>query len=361
MEVNLKDLKNSPLPKYYRIKEFLLNYIKKKKLKPGDGLPSENKLASMFKVTKMTASHALNELVSQGILYRIQGKGTFVTSIEEKTPPIYLYLPLVSSLDPYFTGPLIGSFAHTLAEKDYSLTIKYFPDGKKINLNPAQQNSGAMVVAALKEGEGLSENSFNFIKTPVIYLGSHPEELVDCIAFTNEEGAKKAVDYLVKLGHQKIAFFSGNKDNISNQEREKGYLKGLEVNGLNWRLILSGNYSEESDYQRTKKLLQRKQGPTAILCASDLIALGIMCAFRETGLRVPRDISIVGFGDYEVAHCSHPSLTTVSLPIKEMGKQLAELAIARIENKNNFKLQRIILPTKLVIRKSARKRNRRSG
>lgn len=357
VNLNLRDLKDSPLPKYYQIKALLLEYIKEKRLKIGDSLPSENKLSSAFGVTKVTASRALNELVSQGVLYRIQGKGTFVASVDEDIPNIYFYIPLTSLFDPYFTGQVINFFAQALAQRGYLLIVKYFPIHKRVNLNLRQQNVGAIVVMALTEGECLQENFSNSRKVPLIYLSSHPKEQVNYIAFANEKGANKAMDYLITLGHRRIAFFSGPKENISNQERRSGYFKGLQKNGLplDNGLIFAGDYSEKSGYQAAQRLLQMKQRPTAILCANDLMALGAMRAFREMRLKVPEEISIIGFGDFEVARYSQPLLTTVSLPVEKMGRRLAKLTIARIENKENFKLQRIILPTELIVRKSTGK------
>ncbi|MCM8818538.1 MAG: GntR family transcriptional regulator [Candidatus Omnitrophica bacterium] len=342
--------------KYNQVKSFIIDYIDKKKLKTGDRVPSENEIAQSFGITKVTASRALNELVNEGILYRIQGKGSFFAGYKTKVSNILLFFPIVSSYDPYFTGPLLETFFHSIDDRGLNLSMFYFRENERIREIPDIKNCKVIIVAALKKGEGLSDELLEKINIPVIYLSSHPEVPVSYVAFDNKKGAKKAVEYLIKMGHRKIAYFSADyRQNISNEERMEGYIEALNENGIRHKIILNGDYTEESGYKLAKEILEMKERPTAILTCNDLVAIGAIHCFFENNIKVPDDISIIGFGNYKISNYTRIPLTTVSLPVKEMGRKLAELAVKKIYEKTLFKNESVIIPTELIIRKSVKK------
>jgi GntR family transcriptional regulator of arabinose operon len=355
--MELKVLKNKKNPKYLEIINYIIDYIQNKNLKPGDKVFSENEISKLFKVTKVTASRALNELVNEGILYRIQGKGSFFAGFKKEFSNILVFFPIASYYDPYFAGPLLNNFFHSMDSNGFNLSMYYFRDNEKIKEIQNLENCKVIVVAALKKGEGLSEDLLKKINVPVIYLSSHPEVNVSYIAFDNKNGAKKAVEYLIRMGHKKIAYFSAeDRQNISNEERKEGYIEALEENGIKERIIFKGNYTEESGYKLAKEILKMKDKPSAILCANDLMAIGAIYFFEERGVKVPDDISIIGFGNYKISKFARIPLTTVSLPVEEMGKKLAELVMKKVKEKYSIKNEKIILPTELIIRKSVKRR-----
>jgi len=355
--MELKILKNEKKPKYLEIINFIIEYIQNKNLKPGDKVLSENEISKLFRVTKVTASRALNELVNEGILYRIQGKGSFFAGFKKEISNIIVFFPIASYYDPYFTGPLLDNFFHSIDSNSLNLSMYYFKDNEKITEIPNIENCKVIVVAALKKDEGLSENLLNKLNIPVIYLSSHPEVPVSYVAFDNKGGAKKAIEYFIKMGHKKIAYFSAeDKQNISNEERKQGYIEGLEENKIKEKIILKGNYTEESGYKLAKEILKMKDKVSAILCANDLIAIGAIHCFIENRVKVPDDISIIGFGNYKISKFARVPLTTVSLPVEDMGKKLAELVMKKLKEKDSIKNEKIILPTELIIRKSVKRR-----
>ncbi len=355
--MEVKILEKEKKPKYLKIIHYIINYIQNKNLKVGDRVLSENEISKLFKVTKVTASRALNELVNEGILYRVQGKGSFFAGFKRKISNIIVFFPIASYYDPYFTGPLLDNFFHSIDNNSLNLSMYYFKDNEKIKEVQNLENCKVIVVGAFKKGEGLSEDLLNKINIPVIYLSSHPEVSVSYIAFDNKNGAKKAVEYLIKMGHRKIAYFSAeDKQNISNEERKLGYIEALEENKIKEKIILKGNYTEESGYKLAKSILKMKNKPTAILCANDLMAIGAIHCFEEMGIKVPDDISIIGFGNYKISKFVRIPLTTVSLPVEEMGKKLAELVMKKLKEKDSIKNEKIILPTELIIRKSVKRR-----
>ena len=147
------------------------------------------------------------------------------------------------------------------------------------------------------------------------------------------KGAYDATKYLIELGHAKIAHISGSAGIFSTIERIEGYKEALKDSGITIKnnLIVKGNYNFESGYNATKKLLS-KNSPTAIFMGNDSMAIGAMQAIEELGLKVPEDISIIGFDDIEVARYLTPALTTVRMALLEMASIANNALITSIEN-----------------------------
>jgi len=150
-------------------------------------------------------------------------------------------------------------------------------------------------------------------------------------------GGYIATEYLIKLGHKRIAFISGPADYKATVDRLTGSKKAFEDYNLDWdhKLVrYCKDWNSESGYRETLNLLSENIIPTAIFAGNDLIAVGAMDAIREKRLNVPKDISIVGYDDREVCEYVRPRLTTVRLPLVEIGKKSAEVLISNINGKN---------------------------
>lgn len=171
----------------------------------------------------------------------------------------------------------------------------------------------------------------------------------------NIEGAKKAINYLDKLGHRKIGLLMGIGTSKASQERLIGYkqaLKSLNIQ-YNKKWIFNGKYSEKGGYEATKKMLKLKSRPTAIFCQSDGMAIGAMRAIEDAGLKVPSDFSVIGFDDIEASQYVKPALTTIAQDKEKIGSSASKLLIKMIEEKKH-RVEPIELPVKLIKRKSCR-------
>ncbi|MFH1904224.1 MAG: GntR family transcriptional regulator [bacterium] len=355
-----------PEPIYKKIKRILKAKIEKGQFKPGDKLPSERVLSEECGVNRLTVNKAVSELAQEGLIHRLCGKGTFVTGLAKKIgikkgnnkkKEILFLVPQNARID-FFTGPILEAVRDKLnSHGKYSLGVNFFQSEGRIELESfVNERVSGIIVLALKFSEYTLPESIKQIPIPIVFTSSHEDIPVDYVAFDNTGGAIRAVEYLISLGHEKIAFLAGPKDNISANERLLGYENALAKHGLeNNRTIIEGDWDEENGYKRMKKLLMRAPRPTAIFTASDSIAAGAIKAIHESHIKVPDDISVVGFGDFPVAKYIVPGLTTVSLPLEEMGKSLIELLIFRMKGGENRVGKRIKkkLKTKLVVRKSA--------
>jgi LacI family transcriptional regulator len=168
----------------------------------------------------------------------------------------------------------------------------------------------------------------------------------------NAAGAAEAVRHLAALGHTRIATITGPRGNAPAIARTDGYRRGLAGAGLPARedFVVTGDFYRESGFVGMRRLLARKDPPTAVFAASDEMAVGALLAARAAGLRVPADLAVVGFDDIEVASLVDPALTTVAQDKPGFGTAAAGALLAMIDNAGAPEPVR--LPTKLVVRHS---------
>jgi DNA-binding LacI/PurR family transcriptional regulator len=189
---------------------------------------------------------------------------------------------------------------------------------------------------------------------PVICLDRCPEGWKgDSVTVDNQEGAYQAMRYLLELGHRRIACITGQLHVTSGVERLKGYKRALRESGVRIapEYIQEGRFDRLSGYEKALMLLQFSPRPTAIFAANDLVALGVLAALRELGLRCPEDVSLVGFDDLELASFTNPALSTVAQPAYQMGARATALLFERLRGEN-IPTQRIVMKATLKVRDS---------
>lgn len=180
-------------------------------------------------------------------------------------------------------------------------------------------------------------------------------ETVTCIGCDQVQGARMAVSHLIEMGHRRIAFISGHWHAPVSHERCQGYREAMAEAGLPVRdeWIVEGDFTRQSGARCMERLLALDPRPTAVFCASDLMALGAMSAAQMQGLHVPSDISIVGFDDIREAAEAQPPLTTVHQPRHRLGTLVADTAIEAIRRGRAWKGKgRIQIAPTLVSRQS---------
>ena len=190
---------------------------------------------------------------------------------------------------------------------------------------------------------------------PTVFLSQRFERFdVDYVLSDSFEGAYLATEHLIKLGHTRIAHISGLDAQFSARERLRGYQTALQDAGVavDHHLLRSGDKSMESGYYLMKDLLQSNAAFTAVFTYNDILALGAFRAIKEAGLRVPADVSVVGYDDILLAEFFDTPLTTVHQPIEEIARKSAELLFKRIEGASGEELHQIILKPHLVVRSS---------
>jgi LacI family transcriptional regulator len=181
------------------------------------------------------------------------------------------------------------------------------------------------------------------------------DEVTPAVAATNRQGAYNATEYLVELGHRRIGFITGAMDQMCARDRLEGYRAALADRGINLdpELVYEGDFFQPLGYAGASALLELSHPPTAILASNDVSAFGVMEAIREHGLRIPDDVSVVGFDDIPQAAHVHPPLTTVRQPLEKMGRTATRMLLEYIKDPQR-PIERTELSTELVIRQSCR-------
>jgi DNA-binding LacI/PurR family transcriptional regulator len=189
-------------------------------------------------------------------------------------------------------------------------------------------------------------------------VGIKPE---NSVSVDNYRGGYLAADYLLSLGHSRIAFINGPESHIDSQNREKGFLSRLLGSSVRFGMsdIIYSDFTNEGGYEAAKRILSDAgRIPSAIFCANDYMASGALAAVSGMGLRVPGDVSLMGYDDTDIARCIFPKLTTIRTAVKDIGFLAAERVlnlIAKAEKQTSETYPEIILEPTLVVRDSTRK------
>lgn len=190
-------------------------------------------------------------------------------------------------------------------------------------------------------------------KVPLVIVGRYIEELADhCIYVDNLAGGYAATQHLIDLGHRHIAHITGVLSQYDAIQRCNGYRKALEQAGLqvNEELIVEGHFHEQSGLLALEMLLTRGQMFTALFCGNDQMAYGAKLAMFRRGIRVPDDVSIIGFDDQAMSGYTIPPLTTMRQPVGQLGHTAAQAILERIQGKP-FKVEPY--QARLITRESA--------
>jgi LacI family transcriptional regulator len=256
---------------------------------------------------------------------------------------------------PFFSSVMVG-FEGALKKTGYDLLylaqVDWNPEYSLVRHCKSRNVEGVLIF-------GFQRHDFNFdemiqSEIPTIFIDM---DLIGrrsgFVTSDNTESIKIAVRYLHGLKHRKIAFVAGLLDSYVGKLRFEGYLKAIKELGLPYlsEYISTGDFTKESGYKSMKAFLQLNEPPTAVVCSSDMSAVGVMEAAKEAGLSVPQDLSIIGFDDIEMSKHTQPTLTTIRQDFLTIGNQ-SILQLNDMINTPNFSPPALIVPTELVIRNS---------
>jgi LacI family repressor for deo operon, udp, cdd, tsx, nupC, and nupG len=179
------------------------------------------------------------------------------------------------------------------------------------------------------------------------------DKSITSVYVDNVAAAREAVEYLLTLGHRDIAFVTGPMDSPISIDRDQGYEEALQRAGIkrNRKLTAIGDFSVEAGIRAVDTLLAKKFRFTAVFCSNDEMAIGAMRAIKSNGLRVPEDVSVIGFDDIRFARYMDPPLTTVAQPKDELGREAMSMLIELLRG-SDMPARKRILPTQLVVRGS---------
>jgi len=211
---------------------------------------------------------------------------------------------------------------------------------------------GILIAAVGRENEHLRNLHRN--KSPVVMFDRWFEDLeVDAISVDNVKGGYLATQHLLHEGHQRIAFIQGLRGTNANDGRLQGYLQALQdaKTEVRHELVVGDDFGSLNGYLEAKSLLHLREPPTAIFAAGDLITMGILQAFKEENIVIPRDMSLVTFDDPTFASYISPPLTAIEQPVEKMGEMGVKMLIRRMRTPD-AEFKRVLLDPRLIVRES---------
>jgi LacI family transcriptional regulator len=213
--------------------------------------------------------------------------------------------------------------------------------------------AAGIIVVANRIDDPRIQEAWN-MKVPTVLIPGFPwRQPIPSVDGDSMDGGFQAVNYLAKLGHQRIALLNGPSNSKYSIQRLAGYRKALRKNHLSLRKewIHEFDATQEGGYEGMRKFLSTSEVPTAVLVINDYSSMGAIRSAKEMGYRVPQDISIIGYGDVPLASMTEPTLTTIRVPYQRMGEEAAAMLFKLIHGKRISQKQ-VVLPVDLVVRKS---------
>ncbi|WP_206244165.1 LacI family DNA-binding transcriptional regulator [Novosphingobium terrae] len=229
---------------------------------------------------------------------------------------------------------------------------------KFIDLLVAKQVAGVILLCASPTFDPRLIGGFDHQPRLPVVIGLEPvsADLADLpsVHIDNHRAAFDATTHLIDMGHREIAFVSGEKGSLITLDRERGFADAMAQAGCSdpAARILHGDLSIQGGMAAAHRLLGRGERPTALFCANDDIALGAMSVAAQLGIRVPEDLSVMGFDDTIYAATANPPLSTVAQPTREVGERTAKQLLHAIDHPEEGGHGTEILPHRLIIRKS---------
>lgn len=323
-------------------------------------------VAKRAKVSKSTVSHVINETrfvgdeTKQRVLDAIEELGYRPNRVAQSltTNRTHTIGIIVSDVTNHFFGELIRSIENTLETSDYSLIVcntdeQLEREQHYLNLLMSQHVDGIIAAATSQYWHELEMTFLKYV--PVVFLDRKFGELDDYpyVGANNYQGTYIATEHLVNHGHQHIGLIAGFQRLSSMRERLQGFKDALIDHDLNIRdeWIAFSKLDVGEGYQAAKQILTATPRPTALVINNNFLNLGTLKAVNELGLRVPKDIALVGFDDHPWAEVSCPPLTVVRQPVHELG-QLAAKMILKLLNDESLEQPTHVLDCELIVRKS---------
>jgi LacI family transcriptional regulator len=324
--------------------------------------PTLNEVATAAGVSLMTASRAINNRsgvsgkTREHVLSIAAGLGYVANRAAQKLSGGRSYVIGVIAADlgnPFISAVVTGAGQAAWDAGYETLVYSQLAQEKRpsVNVMPWLRQIADGVIAVLPLEYGYLEELAS-IHIPVITIdhrGKHSH--FPSIASDSYEGACMAVRHLAELGHRRIAHLTGDERLASAIDRHRGYVDTRSQLGLERddALIVAGDFTQKRGFDATCALLALDRPPTAIFAGNDLSAIGAIGAIREAGLRVPEDISVVGFDDIPAAAQIYPPLTTIRQPMHQMGRSAVNTLLAQIAGIAPASPQ-VWLPNELIVR-----------
>jgi DNA-binding LacI/PurR family transcriptional regulator len=343
-------------PKYVYVKNKIKEDIQRRVII--DKLPGERSIAEALGISYMTVRKAVEKLVEEGVLFKIPTRGTYVNNQlipRKQTHNIGFFLDdrIRDGISSPYYSLVFNYLEKEVIKTNYNLT--FFSNFNDLNPLKNGKKIDGIIISCFPR----LENRIHELKKliPVVVIdNSSSDKSIPSVIIDNFNGVLDAANYLFSLGHQRIGFITGLQDSNVGKDRLNGFASAVIARGMNEdkALVYKGDYSYQSGQKGAEYFLSMQRPPTAVVCANDSMAIGAIKAIHESGRNVPKDISVVGFDDIDVAAQVHPPLTTVAAPISKIAATSVRMLIDLI-NGRDLDNRHVALPARLIVRSSCSK------
>lgn len=350
---------------YRQTKDYIMEQIRLGTYGPGELIPPERELAEQLKISRYTVRRAIQELVGEGVLHRVQGSGTYVTeptNTHQRRDTLGIVMPFS---DAELEMVLLNGMQKALRETRFSMTIRgtgnrASREWEEIKRLKEEGVSGLVIMPTEEANGGLSAVALKREGFPFVLIDRKvPGCETNCVMSDNIQGGYLAAKYLHDLGHQKIAYVKHQSDNTSSsKDRYFGIRLACEERELDEPSLFVFDYRNGEEELR-QFLLSREH--TAYVAVNGYVAADIVKACRSTNLIIPTDLSLVSFDDPNVLQHLEVSLTTIIQHTEMIGYQAVRLLVDEIEKAERFgrdyihSFKQYYYPVRLIERDSCRR------
>ncbi len=358
---------NKEQSKHAALSQWIKENIANNTFKVGEKIPSENELASQFMISRQTVRQAIGTLVTEGILIREHGSGTYVSLPGKKiSAGKTMRIGVITTyLDDYVFPSIIHGIEEVLTNNGYTLSLGIThnkpSDEEKSLIQMMQSGVDGLIVEGTKSAlPNPNERLYEQLKeknVPTVFINGYYRNYKDSYIILNDIKAGEMVtDILIENGHTSIGGIF-KSDDFQGIKRYEGLLKSIKQNNLAindtsiiWYTTEDFNYFFEGSMD--KIILDRLNGVTGVVCYNDLVAAALMRLLKRNGLLVPEDISFVSFDNSFLAKHMVCNLTSIVYPAKKVGRKAAQVLLQNINDPQ--KPEHIKLKPFLKIRDSIR-------
>jgi len=355
---------------YKQVKEFILKRIRTGEYKPGEVIPTERELCEMLDVSRYTVRSGIQDLVQEGVLYRVQGSGTYVYEERKTKSNINFIGVILNHFSNEVEARIFKGIDEVFAESSYQISVKssnnnYKKEAELIQMFKNEGVEGLIIMPSEEQKDSTSIFDLKRENFPFVLVDRKLDDCItNCVVSDNIQGGFIATEHLLKLGHKKIGFVRRKYIETSSvKERIIGYKKALFEYGVNFKNnhiynINLDNSNSEDHFDDFYNFI-KKNDLSAIVVVNDIGALEIVKVTRQADLKIGENLSLVSFDDLEIASQIEIPLTTVAQNLESIGYEAGKLLLKIISksknNKSSNSLTQKILSVSLKKRESCTK------
>ncbi|WP_269522595.1 GntR family transcriptional regulator [Coraliomargarita parva] len=359
---------SSPHPLHRQVEQWLRMQIASGALSPGDTLPPRKEFCELLGgINHLTIRQAVNALMRDGLLYSIPGRGTYVAEQKCQRQSIGVVLP---SIDDEFTHALVAGIQDYFGEAgdrgESSVRVVLF-DSRR---DPQEEidsiahlkdlSLDGAIIFPVAYGDMVEKLvQLKADRFPLVLIGWVPGIKFNSVSSDDYAGGYQSTVHLLEKGCRRLAWIGNRKSVYSVEARFEGYRDALSDSGVLYDREIVGDIKqdlptgsfEDALVLELERILNVDTRPDALVCANDFIAIMCIRELTKRNIRVPEEISVVGFDNIKEAATSNPALTTVCNPMRDLGRSAASLLLKCLEDPHRDP-EEVVLPVELIVRES---------